>query len=229
MKYFFINIHTHKLCAEDALCISNVFADDLHDNNNKDSGFFSAGVHPWYIKDDKTLEKRLSKLEEAVSHPNCLAIGEAGLDKLTETDWGLQVKAFNEQIHISEKSSKPIIIHCVKAWDEILKLRMQEKTTFPWIIHGFNSSEQMARQLIDTGCSLSFGKMILNHESKAAKVLLRLKPEDFFLETDDDDIAIGEIYKKAAELRDISLDELKKQLIGNFKRVFKISLTDNTL
>ncbi|TVQ93969.1 MAG: TatD family deoxyribonuclease [Bacteroidetes bacterium] len=229
MKFPFINIHTHKPCAEHALCISNLFTDDFYKGNKKISGFFSVGIHPWYIKDEKTLEKQLSLLKEIVSHSNCLAIGEAGLDKLTETDWDLQYKAFIEQIRISEKSGKPMIIHCVKAWDEILKLRKQSKTTFPWIIHGFNSSEQMARQLLDAGCFLSFGKMIMKPDSKAAKVLKYLKPDEFFLETDDEDITIGEIYNKTAELRNISIDELKKQLSGNFERLFKIFSTDNTL
>ena len=193
------------------------------------SGFFSTGIHPWYIKNEKSLTEQLSLLDQVVSHPNCVAIGEAGLDKLTETDWNLQEKAFIEQIYISEKTGKPMIIHCVKAWDEILKMRKVEKPVCPWIIHGFNSSEQMARQLLDAGCLLSFGKMILNPESKTAKVLLSLKPHEFFLETDDENITIVEIYKRAAELRDMSVDELKKLMTGNFESVFKISYTENAL
>lgn len=223
MKFPFINIHTHQPCAHDAICIRNMFIRDFQKNKHKDSGFFSAGIHPWYINSKETLVEQLALLVDAISHPDCLAVGEAGLDKLTETRWALQEKAFIEQIRISEKSGKPMIIHCVKAWDEILKLRKQEKSTCPWIIHGFNSSEQMAGQLLDAGCLLSFGKMILNADSKASKVLMNLEPEKFFLETDDEEITIVGIYKKAAELRNVSMAELKKQVAGNFKSIFKTS------
>ena len=228
MKFPFINIHTHQPCAHDAICIRNMFIRDFQKNKHKDSGFFSAGIHPWYINSKETLVEQLALLVDAISHPDCLAVGEAGLDKFTETHWALQEKAFIEQINISEKSGKPMIIHCVKAWDEVLKLRKQEKSTCPWIIHGFNSSEQMAQQLLDTGCLLSFGKMIMNPESKAARVLLSLKPNEFLLETDDEDITIDEIYKMASKLINISNDELKKHLTGNFERIFEISLTDNS-
>lgn len=230
MKFPYINIHTHQPCDDGAICIKNLFISDIKEKKHKDSGFFSVGIHPWYIKSEESLVKHLALLDDSISHPEYLAIGEAGLDKLTETDWDLQEKAFTEQIRIAEKSGKPMIIHCVKAWDEILKLKKQENPIYPWIIHGFNSSEQMARQLLDAGCLLSFGKMILNPESKAAKVLPSVKPGEFFLETDDDeDITIVEIYKKASELRNISVDELKKQMTENFERIFKISITENTL
>ncbi|MBW6480833.1 MAG: TatD family hydrolase [Bacteroidales bacterium] len=224
MKFPLINIHTHKPCAEHALCISNFFPDDFRENNKKHSGFFSAGIHPWYIKDEETLEKQLKLLDEIISHSNCLAIGEAGLDKVTKSDWDLQERAFIEQIKISEKTGKPMIIHCVKAWDEILKLRKQQKPTVAWIIHGFSSSEQMAQQLLDAGCLLSFGKMIMNSDSKAAKVLMNLNSDEFFLETDDEDIGIDQIYKKAAEFRKISVDELKEKINVNFEKVFKTIL-----
>ncbi len=223
MKFPFINIHTHQPCAHDAICIRNMFIRDFQKNKHKDSGFFSAGIHPWYINSKETLVEQLALLVDAISHPDCLALGEAGLDKFTETHWALQEKAFIEQIRISEKSGKPMIIHCVKAWDEILKLRKQEKSTYPWIIHGFNSSEQMARQLLHAGCLLSFGKMILNPDSKASKLLINMNPEKFFLETDDEEITIVEIYIKAAELRNVSMAELKKQMTGNFISTFKTS------
>ncbi len=223
MKSPFINIHIHKPCGEHVLCIRNLFPDDFYEKKEKHFGYFSVGIHPWYIKDAETLGKQLNVLEELVNHKGCLAIGEAGLDKVTETGWDLQEKAFIEQIRISERSGKPMIIHCVKAWDEILKLRKQEKPTVPWIIHGFNSSEQMARQLLDAGCRLSFGKMIMKPDSKTVNVLMNLKFDDFFLETDDDEIMIEQVYEKASEIRNESIEDLKLQQCNNFELIFGIS------
>jgi TatD DNase family protein len=223
MKFPFINIHTHKPCAGDAFCITNFFPDDFLEEQKKISGYFSIGIHPWYIKNQETPGKQLKLLADIASHSHCLAIGEAGLDKVTETGWNLQEKAFIEQIGIAERSGKPMIIHCVKAWDEILKLRKQENSTVPWIIHGFNSSEQMARQLLDSGCMLSFGKMIMKPDSKAAKVLMNLKFDEFFLETDDAEIMIEQVYEKASEIRNESIEDLKLQQCNNFERIFGIS------
>ena len=220
MNFPIINIHTHKPCAENAICISNLFPDRFSKLRKNISGFFSVGIHPWYVKDKEYLEKQLSLLQEAVSHPKCLAIGECGLDKVSKTPWDLQKQAFVEQIKISEKEDKPVIIHCVKTWDDILQMRKNENARKKWIIHGFNSSTQMARQLIDSGCMLSFGSIILKSDSKAANVLSELDFDDFFLETDDIDIGIEKIYEKASEIRNESIDNLKSKQYNNFERVF---------
>ena len=220
MNFPFINIHTHKPCAEHALCISNLFPDQFSDRNKNISGYFSVGIHPWYVKDKEYLEKQLSLLQETVSHPKCIAIGECGLDKVSKTPWDLQKQAFAEQIKISEKEDKPVIIHCVKAWDDILQMRKNENTRKKWIIHGFNSSMQMARQLIDSGCMLSFGSIILKSDSKAVNILSELDFNDFFLETDDADISIEKIYEKSSEIRNENIDNLKSQQYKNFEHVF---------
>ena len=219
MNLPYIDIHTHKFCKGDVICITNVFPDELKSVSSA-SGFFSCGIHPWYIKNDADMEARLQHIIKGISHENFLALGEAGLDKLCDTPWKLQQKAFKKQIAISENFQKPMIIHCVKAWDDILHFRKVEKAQNPWIIHGFNSSEQMAGQLIDSGCMLSFGSLILRSDSKAAKVLSVLNPQDFFLETDDADVNIEKIYKKASEIKNEDMEELKAQQYKNFEHIF---------
>lgn len=219
MNLPYIDIHTHKFCKGDVVCIKNVFPDELKSGSSA-SGLFSCGIHPWYIKNDTDLEAQLQRINNEISGENFMALGEAGLDKLCDTSWALQQKAFKKQISLSESFQKPMIIHCVKAWDDILHFRKVEKVQKIWIIHGYNSSEQMAKQLIASGCLLSFGSLILNTDSKAAKILSALNQEDFFLETDDADDNIEKIYKKASEIRNVDIEKLKVQQYKNFERIF---------
>ena len=92
----------------------------------------------------------------------------------------------------------------------------------PVIVHGFNNNENIARVLLDHGCIFSFGKALLGYESNAAKTIKNIGRKNFFLETDDADISIKYIYKKAAEILGIDEKTLKIQLQNNFETIFKI-------
>ena len=59
---------------------------------------------------------------------------------------------------LSETLRKPLILHIVKSFPEIIALRKQWKPTQPWIIHGFRSKPQLARELLAHGFHLSYGK-----------------------------------------------------------------------
>jgi len=148
-----------------------------------------------------------------------LAIGEAGLDKICNVDFSLQLKYFEKQIQISEQFKKPLIIHCVKAFNEIIQLKKLFKPRQSWIIHGFNKNEETAQQLMKNDIKLSFGADLL----KSKKLQTLLKGNDFkniFLETDDRDVSIEKIYIFAAGLKECSLEEFKQQIYGNFKTIF---------
>ncbi len=83
---------------------------------------YSIGIHPWHIQREN-IQKELNLLEKYVGLPNVKAIGECGLDKLCETDFNRQKEVFLLQTAISEKVGKPLIIHCVKSFDEIIYLK----------------------------------------------------------------------------------------------------------
>lgn len=59
---------------------------------------------------------------------------------------------------LSETLRKPLILHIVKSFPEIIALRKQWKPTQPWIIHGFRGKPQLARELLAHGFHLSYGK-----------------------------------------------------------------------
>ncbi len=177
----------------------------------------SIGLHPWYLNDRAGL---MDELQRYAALPNVLAIGECGLDKVCNTPWELQTLVFKQQIQIANTLGKPLIIHCVRAYDELLNILRSEKPSVPVIVHGFNKNERVADRLLSAGVYLSFGAAILNDLSPAAATLKQVPAEMFFLETDDAQIDITTVYKKAAAIRNISEEDIILQLQQNFNKVF---------
>lgn len=213
----YINIHTHKQSSK-GIAIINL----ANSNEISSKGFFSIGIHPWDINKAQIREIQYEIELGVKRHENIIAIGECGIDRTIETAIDKQIMVFSKQVELSEKLNLPLIVHCVKAFSDIIQVRKQKKVTTPWILHGYNSSVTMASQLIAKGCFVSFGQRLLNHK-KLQNVFINIPIEYIFFETDNGDEKIENIYKKAAELRHICIDELKEQVFNNFKQVFKVN------
>ena len=211
----FINIHTHEQIYDAQVELVNLFIQKADRTN-----LYSYGIHPWYI--DENYKTALNRLSEIAKERRCIAIGECGLDKLSKVPFDLQQEVFVEQIKIANEIGKPLIIHCVKAFNELINCLNLNDNQVPVIIHGFNNNENIARILLDFGCHFSFGKALLGYDSNAAKALKSVGRKRFFLETDDSDITIKYIYKKAAEILGVSIDVIQIQMEENFKEVFKM-------
>lgn len=211
-----IDIHSHKNPeGKDGITLYSIFPKSFHQNME---GFFSVGIHPWYAKIDDELN--LEKVRQAAEINNCLAIGEIGLDKSRPIDMAVQLELFQKQIEIAEKNKRPIVIHCVRAYQELIEIRKKSNLKNPWIIHGFNSSEQIASELIKLNCFLSFGNLIFKNNSKAANTLQKIPLENIFLETDEGDYSILEVYNKTAAIKSINVEILKEQIAENFLTCF---------
>lgn len=185
------------------------------------SRFYSAGLHPWFLTAD-TLDAAVNWLQAQAAHPQVLAIGECGLDKLTHTPWTLQLDAFQRCFALSESAQKPLVLHCVKAYAEIVALKKQWKPTQPWIIHGFDKNLPTALMLLKAGCYLSFGASLFRGNSHTAAVLGQIPADRFFLETDDATWTIETIYQQACAIRGISIEILSTRLNESFTKVFTL-------
>lgn len=132
--------------------------------------FYSVGIHPWnYLR---VTPASLRLLRALAAEPQILAIGECGLDTLCNSGRAIEaaiptsrseiIQAQTTLLHLhytlSETLRKPLILHIVKAFPEIIALKKQWQPTQPWIIHGFRGKPQLARQLLAHGFHLSFGK-----------------------------------------------------------------------
>lgn len=216
MQLPYINFHTHNITGQDNVleCIS---CDIPAHPFLVQHPFLQVGIHPWHITNK---DEQLIQLNRYADFKNCMAIGEIGLDKIHGSEWGLQVQVFEEQVKIARLKKKPIILHCVKAIDETLAILAQYKFNFPVIFHGFQGSEQQAKQLVNKGYYLSFGHQLLHLKSKAARALKAIEPGSFFFETDDAQLNIEAIYVAAAAVLTMKIDDLKANVWKNFTSVF---------
>ncbi|MEN4762155.1 TatD family hydrolase [Chryseobacterium sp. C39-AII1] len=175
---------------------------------------YSIGIHPKEI-DIHHIENQFNWLESNITK-NCFAIGECGLDSFAETDQKTQEEVFLRQIKFANEIKKPIIIHCVRKFYEVISLKKQAKQ--PMIIHGFNKKQSIADDLLKNNFYLSFGKAVLYNLS--LQNTLKITPlNKIFLETDNDDFNIEELYMKVSEIKEISLENLNKQIVENLETI----------
>lgn len=209
----YINIHSHQ--ANQQTTILNLHQDF---EAVEKPGLYSIGLHPWYIKTN--WPQQLETLTKYAIHPQVVAIGECGLDKVCDTDFNIQKDCFKSQVQLANECNKPIIIHCVKAFDEVLHLLKQAKV--PVVFHGFSKSLQLARQIVVAGHYISFGKSL--QQPLMQEVLSLLPFDKIFLETDDASISIENVYQWAAQALSINIDLLSLQLQKNVWKVFNITV-----
>ncbi|MDH6305010.1 TatD DNase family protein [Parabacteroides sp. PF5-5] len=214
----YCDIHTHQLSAHpDCIAIVNRIIKEGRNEEWKQEPisppFLSLGIHPWYITN---VSEQLGYLKKEIANPKVVAIGEAGLDKLADTSFDVQLSVFTSQAQLAEDMRKPLIVHCVKAWTELLAVRKQINPKSPWIIHGFRGNKELSRQLINHGLYLSFGKYC-NPEA-----LREVWRDRIFAETDDIDVDIRTIYKQIASSLDVTAEEVVSQIRKNVEDVFGV-------
>ena len=115
----FINIHSH----HHALNNSQWVIQNLYKGFEKvnEVGNYSIGLHPYYIN-EATWEKEFSTLQKFAANNFVMAIGECGLDKNCNISFSLQQKVFSEQIILANSLQKPLVIHCVNAYHEVITI-----------------------------------------------------------------------------------------------------------
>ena len=215
----FFNLHTHKSTNQaNILELVNQYPQEF----DATIPFYSIGIHPWFIVEER-LESDLALLERKAQQRNCLAIGECGLDKRIEIPLTLQQFVFEKQLLLAQKYSKPVVIHCVAAFQELIAIKKKMNISVPLLIHGFSKNEQVAKQLIENGFYISFGKyLLLNPELET--VFKTIPNNRIFLETDTVEAGIEAVYELAAKYKGISVQELQEVVHRNFLEVFKIEL-----
>lgn len=175
---------------------------------------YSIGIHPNDIDIDN-IELQFQWVK-GMMFENCFAIGECGLDSLVPVDPKIQEEVFLRQINIANEVKKPIIVHCVRKFYEVISFK--KKASQAMIIHGFNKKQRIATDLLANNFYLSFGKAVLYHLS--LQDIVKNTPLDkFFLETDNEDFKIEELYLKVSEIKGISLEQLNEQILENLHTI----------
>ena len=214
----FVDIHTHfKNNDADVISVLNITQQEYLIPNIPPQ-YFSAGLHPWFLS-KANFETDLNKLTQLIDNQSVIFLGECGLVRLKGEDLAFQTQVFEAQIRLAESFSKPVVIHCVKAFNEIIAIKKRLKPRVPLIIHGYNQNKTILINLVMSDFYISFGKAIFKKESNAAQALQFIPLNRVFLETDNMDMSIKTVYEKAAEVLNMDLKDLKKIIFDNFNRI----------
>ena len=219
----FYNLHTHKFTNNSSVLeLVNQYPWEF-DNTIPQ---YSIGIHPWYIKEER-VENDLKIIEEKLLLNECLALGECGLDKRIDVPMAIQIEVFEKQIALAEKFQKPMVLHLVAAFDELIEIKKRLKISVPIIIHGFSKNQQVAKQLLDNGFYLSFGKYLLQSQKMGTdliQVFQSIPNDKFFLETDTIEETFEEVYNLAAYYKGMTLNQMQYQIEANWNKVFKVKI-----
>lgn len=183
------------------------------------SNYFSIGLHPKEITND--FERDLEKIKSISQNEKCVAVGECGLDAFVNIDEKRQEKVFEAQILWANEIQKPVIVHCVRRFTQLLKFKKIAKV--PMIIHGFHKKKSIADELLEKGFYLSFGKALL-YDKNLQNIAITMSLDKIFFETDTEEIGIEEIYHQFAKIRKLSIENLQTQIAENLEKVFSIQL-----
>ena len=129
---------------------------------------YSLQLHPWHVKAETDIDAFRQMAQQLKDDPQMVAIGECGLDAQCDTSPVLQRQAFRTALRTARELRKPVIVHCVRLWAEMihdvhlvfpeLKTQPEAWREWPIIVHGYRKGTQLAQQLLDAGLSLSLGK-----------------------------------------------------------------------
>lgn len=177
-----------------------------------DEVVISAGIHPW--NSSEWTSANISEMEVLLQHSRVAIIGEIGLDKVCGIPYEDQLNVFETQLRLAEITNKPVLIHNVGFQSELFSIKKKYSSVSTWILHGFRGKAPMAEQFIRNGFYLSFG-------SKYQPEALRACPYDrLFLETDESDMELGNLYSKIGEDLGISEVTLEAYVSRNFEELF---------
>lgn len=214
----FVNLHTHSYTNSDAVLeIVNQYPNEFI----ADIPHYSIGIHPWHIVDERVSED-LNTIKTKLNLNECIALGECGLDKRIEKKIELQIDVFESQLSLLHEISKPVILHCVAAFDEIISCKKNSNLQSTFIIHGFSKNIPLAKQLLNQDFYLSFGKYLLRNPEMES--VFKYVPNDkIFLETDTISESLEEVYTFAAKCKNISVEEMKEIVWNNYQTVFNLN------
>lgn len=208
------DVHTHHLSENLLEALFSCCMKDKESLAFRKARYLSAGIHPWYVTEED-MNRQLEWLDNLLAADSrLLAVGEAGLDKLCDTAYTLQLTAFREVINRSERYEQPLFIHCVKASNDVIALKKECAPRQPWIIHGFRGKKELAVMFLKQGFYLSFGRYF------QPEALAVVPTDRLLLETDDCGLSIEEVYKQVALVRQTTLNQLSESIDENINRLF---------
>lgn len=180
---------------------------------------FSFGFHPWYLE-DLDLDEAEYLLRMISSSQCCRAIGETGLDGVRGVNQALQLAFFRIHCSVASSAKKPLVIHCVRKHQEVINEIRASRFGGGVMVHGFSSRWAVASMWLASGAMLSFGEALISGSNALKEAFIKCPIERLLLETDDSTVEIAAIYRQAAMLRSVDLEELRAQVNRNYTKFY---------
>jgi TatD DNase family protein len=215
----YIDFHSHHPGGgKDTITIMNLLAGEDVPADFPQITLFSAGIHPWQITEENGHQLQ-TELILMAGHHHVVLIGEAGFDRLKGPDLKLQYSLFLFQANIAREMNKPMVIHCVRGWEELRRAHREVKPERPWVIHGFRGNDKLAASLADDGLWFSLGARGIT-----AEILKVISHDRILLETDESGGEIADVYSLFARTAGYGEETASRLLKNNFTSLFNYGL-----
>lgn len=197
-------------------------------------GVYAApGLHP--LRADLYHPGLPEQLESFLA--GAVAIGEIGLDYTrTDVPREAQLAAFRGQLQVAVTAGLPVLIHCRRAFQDLLQvLREEGVERVGGVMHAFSGSPEVAAGCIRLGLLIGVAGTVTYRNAVRPLAVVRGVPLDhLLLETDAPDMTpvphrghpnepafIVETARRVAEIKGVSLAEVARATTRNAERLFK--------
>ena len=145
-----------------------------------DNVWASAGVHPHEASGG------IDGLDELISRPEVVAVGEAGLDyHYDHSPRAAQRRVFASQIELANRHGLPLVVHSRSAWDDTFAVLDTEGVPSRTVMHCFTGGADEADECLRRGAVLSFSGIVTFPNADDVREAVRRCPLDRLLvETD---------------------------------------------
>ncbi|MBR2049776.1 MAG: TatD family hydrolase, partial [Rikenellaceae bacterium] len=175
-------------------------------------------VHPWRADVSQTeLQEAFSRIEQCVNVDGFVAIGECGLDWVSQVARAAQMSVFEQQTELAHRLSMPVVLHCVRAFEDVM-LRLSRAKIERAVFHSFVGSIQQAERVVREGYFCSFSPRSLA-SPRTREVIKAIAPSVMLVERDECECSIEDVYEAVATLRKCSVEELREIVFDTYKRL----------
>ncbi|WP_404297630.1 TatD family hydrolase [Halomonas sp.] len=198
------------------------------------------GLHPYFV--DQHREGDLEALGRALAKhageagPRIVAVGECGIDARFPETLEAQWELFDAQLRLAKEHELPVVIHCVRANDQVAKWLSQLALPCGGLIHAFAGSPEQAQRFIDLGLVVGLGGAVTHERAKRLRRAVAALPDDgYVLETDSPDMPLAghrgerneparveEVCRIVAELRGQSIEQVADNTTATAQRLFRL-------
>lgn len=194
------------------------------------------GLHPYFM--DEHVAEDVSALAGWLDANSCVvALGECGIDTRFADTLEAQWRLFDAQVKLARQRRLPLVIHCVRANDQVAKRLRQLAPTAGGLIHAFAGSAEQAKAFYRQGFVVGLGGAVTHTRAKRLQRAVAALPDDgYVLETDSPDMPlvghqgerneparVAEICQVVAELRSQPFDRVATDSSANARRVFTLN------